>query len=217
MAWMQAGSPDANDIRREIEVLKERLRIAKEERQANRLAKGQQPEPPEKFLEPVLSAVLAERLTPLLKFATSVGSLLADGNAVPIDLKNFDKFRTDIALLQMSTVSKYCAIGKAGSHLLKLFEEYCSGSVENRTAARGVYYSLSMASILDDEFTEMREQVKRYRQSKGHVEPDYESIEKQAEALKADEVRFNEVYEKALAHYKAIESELDEPAYNQFW
>jgi len=202
------------ELVREIEELRERHEKAEQKRIEQRIARGQRPEPPEPFVDPVLSAVLAERIQPVVKYGLAIAEMFANGYKLPIDMSQFDKYRIDIDLLKMSVVPRYKSEARTADHVLKILSEYTANEINNKTVARGI----ANLFRLDD----MREKVRESRIRRGKLQP-YESdeelteLEALAKQLVSDDDRFQALYSDTIKRYKEIESELDEPIYNKLW
>jgi len=202
------------ELKREIEELRERHEKAEQERIERRIAKGQRPESPEPFVDPVLSAALVERIQPVVKYGLAIAEMFANGYRLPIDISQFDKYRMDIDLLKMSVVPRYRSDARKADHILKILSEYAANEIDNKTVARGI----ANLFRLDD----MRDKVRESRKRRGKLQQ-YESIEELAELkekakqLVSDDDRFQALYDDTIKRYKEIESELDEPIYNKLW
>jgi hypothetical protein len=198
---------DAEQLRAEIEALRQRA----EEKRAKRLANGQQPNPPEPFVDVVLSAALYKRVFPIFEYGKKAGVLLASDVQVPIDPAQFDKYEADLNLLRMSTDKRYSNHAYAGLRLINAFKLYAREKLGGKDVARVIYDVLIKVGLADsEELDDIRRELRQIQKRKGVKFPDYKKIEKQADELLNDSARFKLLHEEALNRFKKIEQELDD-------
>ncbi|MFA4134459.1 MULTISPECIES: hypothetical protein [unclassified Brevibacillus] len=68
---------------------------------SSRIAKGQPPEPPEKFVPIPLGIILAEQLAPFYKIAVQYAAIIAAGSLVHVDTSKLEKYRETAKLACM--------------------------------------------------------------------------------------------------------------------
>jgi hypothetical protein len=198
---------DAEQLRDEISALRQRA----EEKRAKRLANGQQPNPPEPFIDVVLSAALYKRVFPIFEYGKKAGVLLASDVQVPIDPAQFDKYATDLNLLRMSVDKRYRNHAYTGLRLINAFKLYAREKLGGKDVARVVYDALIKVGLANsEELDDIRRELRQIQKRKGVKFPDYKKIEKQADELLNDSARFKLLHEEALNRFKKIERELDD-------
>ncbi|GED58429.1 hypothetical protein ABER61_02915 [Brevibacillus formosus] len=94
---------------------------------ASRIAKGQPPEPPEKFVPIPLGVILAEQLAPFYKIAVQYAAVIASGSLVHVDTSKLEKYRETAKLARM-------CIGRH-SGLIASSVEWCLREMDEINAA----------------------------------------------------------------------------------
>jgi hypothetical protein len=199
--------PTAEQLRTDIEALRQRA----EEKRAKRLANGQQPNPPEPFVDVVLSAALYKRVFPIFEYAKKAGVLLASDVQVPIDPAQFDKYEADLNLLRLSTDKRFRNHAYTGLRLINAFKLYAREKLGEKDVARVIYDALIKVGLANSsELDDIRRELRQIQKRKGVKFPDYKKIEKQADELLNDSAKFKLLHEEALNRFQKIEPELDD-------
>ncbi|USK33061.1 hypothetical protein LIT25_21320 [Bacillus sp. F19] len=194
MSYLPEGSQTNEDIFAEIQKLDELIEENEEKRLALRLSKGQKPEAPRDFVSPELSAILVERVKPIFGFAADLADVLLYSD-LPVEMGDFDKYENDLKLLRMSINPEHCGQWVNATDLLHVMELYSNGSIEAKSAVRGIANVFRIDDIMTDIY-------------------DTKSVQEILEEKADHSGPSISDYDEALAYYNEIESELDEVNHN---
>lgn len=186
------------ELQKSIDELSERVRQA-------RIEKGLPPEPPEDFIEPPLSIILAEQLKPFLPIWTQYTSIIASGRFIPIDMSKLDRFREPAELLKKAKGRDCATMAVSVIGAMKTMEKVNETIAENTTdeldsseIMRRLHGFIRLFNVSDpwDDAYDCLSDV-RYDAQVNPIKAEYNR-------LKSDEEYFEYKLAKARAHYESI-------------
>lgn len=187
-----------DELRAKTEELRQRVA-------ASRIAKGQPPEPPEKFVPIPLGIILAEQLKPFRKIAIQYAAVIASGSLVHVDTSKLEKYRETAKLARMCIGFHSGLIASTVAWCLREMDEINAAinegkesEIDKTSKMRRFSFFLEhlKSSIWADTYDYKSDEPRHIREAR---------IKAEVERLKGDPEAFQVELDAAWHHYHEIE------------